>query len=227
MNRRYLPDGSAALVPWTAALVLLAAGCGGLAWSPAGDFSRGYAPALYETTAFGPSELEALAVLAAADEAEAAAEEVSPEVEGPARKRIQSAGPRVGLVIVTGNDAKTLKDEYDVAPVLTVVGWQFEYQYAAAEFGPVGLVEFVPLIAGMEQSQFIPTVNVLVGMRTASDNEFGIGANISPGENVVGLTVSVGKTFRADGMSLPMNFAVVSVKDSLRISFTMGWNMEQ
>jgi hypothetical protein len=139
--------------------------------------------------------------------------------------RVCSAGPRVGLVVVAGQAADQLKAAYGADPVLTAWGWQWEYQYESTPGGPSGLVEFVPLLLGTEQGLTIPTANLLFGMRTAGDKEFAVGPNIT--EDGVGLTLAVGKTFRPGGMSLPVNFAVVSGADGVRTSITVGWNLRQ
>ena len=157
--------------------------------------------------------------------------------------KLQSAGPRCGLIAVTGRAADLLKAK-DISPVLTTWGWQFEYQYETSPEGPVGLVEFIPLITGMEQGLPVVSVNVLFGLRTADDWEFALGPNVGPaskwetdpmsgeeqyaGQTVgIGLTAAVGRTFKAGPMNLPVNFAIVSNADGVRFSITFGWNMLQ
>jgi hypothetical protein len=139
--------------------------------------------------------------------------------------QITSAGPRFGLLYVTGEAAEILKTEYDAQPIVTAWGWQIEYQYESSLNGPTGLVEFVPLIAGMEQGLAIPTANVLLGLRTANDNEFVVGPNVSP--SGIGLTAAVGKTFHAGPLNLPVNLAIVSNGQGVRYSVTFGWNIRQ
>ncbi len=131
----------------------------------------------------------------------------------------------MGLICVTGEAADKLKAGYDAGPLLTAWGWQWEYQYETSEDGPTGLVEFVPFIAGMEQGLPIPVANVLFGMRTATDREFAVGPNLSL--SGIGLTVALGKTFRAGPMNLPVNFALVSNAEGVRYSITFGWNIRQ
>jgi hypothetical protein len=139
--------------------------------------------------------------------------------------QITSAGPRFGLLYITGEAAETLKTEYDAQPIVTAWGWQIEYQYETSPDGPTGLVEFVPLIAGMEQGLAIPTANILLGLRTANDKEFVVGPNVSP--SGIGLTVAVGKTFHAGPLNLPVNLAIVSNGQGIRYSVTFGWNIRQ
>lgn len=46
--------------------------------------------------------------------------------------QITSAGPRFGLLYVTGEAAEILKTEYDAQPLVTAWGWQIEYQYESS-----------------------------------------------------------------------------------------------
>jgi hypothetical protein len=151
-----------------------------------------------------------------------------PRRPAPKRSKIrswngESAGPRVGVVHVTGEAVEALRTEFEVEPTLSIWGWQFEYQYLTEEGGPTGLVEFVPLVAGLEQGQALPSLNMLCGIRTATGNEFVIGPNLSP--SGFGLTVAIGRTTKSGSMSMPYNFAVVSNSSSIRYSFTFGWNL--
>jgi len=152
----------------------------------------------------------------------------------------RSAGPRFGLVQVTGEAADALRSEHGASPTLTAWGWQWEYQYESLANGPTGLLEFVPILAGLEQGLVIPTVNVLFGIRAPGGFEVAAGPNISPvtapdedgdGEREVsaglGLTFALGYNFRIGEMNLPVNLAYVSNEDGPRYSLTFGWNLRQ
>ena len=136
----------------------------------------------------------------------------------------ESCGPRFGFVSVTGEAADQLA-MIDADPVLTLWGWQFEFRYEAGEGGPTGLVEIIPLIAGMEQELFFPSLNVLLGLRTQQGTEICVGPYIS--ETGRGLTFAIGHTVRQGRMSLPFNLGVTSTKEGVRTSFTFGWNITQ
>lgn len=164
---------------------------------------------------------------------------LEPRSDAPA-SGIQSAGPRFGMIYVTGDAADALESKEDASPVLTAWGWQFEFQYETSPGGPTGLVELVPVVVGMDQGLFIPSMNVLFGLRTADDWEFGVGPNLGPrvgpdededGEPDVGfgvgLTCTVGKTFRAGELNMPVNLAAVLGGDGARVSVMIGWNMRQ
>src|SRR5688572_31694897 len=72
------------------------------------------------------------------------------------------------------------KDIHLVRPLVSQFGWQFEKRLYTNEQGLTALTEFVPLISGLEQGVALPSLNWLVGVRTASGTEFGIGPNITP-----------------------------------------------
>jgi hypothetical protein len=134
-----------------------------------------------------------------------------------------SAGPRMGAVLVSGEAADALETEFDAGPVLTAWGWQFEYQYDASNGGPVGLVEIVPLILGLDQGLAIPTVNLLFGIRSPDKWEVVAGPNVSVGG--VGMCFAIGKTYASGSMNMPVNFAIVSSDQGVRYSLTFGWNL--
>jgi hypothetical protein len=134
-----------------------------------------------------------------------------------------SAGPRMGALLMTGNGAEALRKQYDVDPFMTAWGWQFEYQYIGSGDGPIGLVEFVPLVIGLDQGLTIPSANLLFGMRLPNNVEFAAGPNVSP--NGSGMCVAVGKTFTFGSMRMPVNAAIVSSDAGVRYSVTLGWNL--
>jgi len=134
----------------------------------------------------------------------------------------ESSGPRMGLVVATGEAADQLEAR-DLDPVLSLLGWQFEMQHQGALDGPTGLVQFIPLVAGMEQELSLASLNILFGIRNVSDFEFAAGPYISG--TGTGFTVAAGKTFRAGRMAMPVNLGYTSTKEGPRYSLTFGWNI--
>jgi len=137
--------------------------------------------------------------------------------------RASAGGPRMGLVMVTGEAADQLEMAYDAGPMLTTWGWQFELQYGTEGADLEGIVEIIPLITGMDSELSFKSLNVLMGMRGADGFELCAGPYLS--ETGRGLTIAVGKTVRTGSMSLPINFAVTSTKEGARYSLTFGWNL--
>lgn len=106
---------------------------------------------------------------------------VNPDVD-----RLNLSGPRFGFTFFTGvaGDviaAKSNEGGFNGRPnFMYNLGYQFEIQYLNA--GKLqALFEIIPMITGMEQSLFLPTINVLHGLRH----------NIHGYEIAVGLSLGV------------------------------------
>lgn len=75
---------------------------------------------------------------------------------------------------------------------------------------PTGVVELIPLIGGVEQGLFLPSLTFAVGLRTKNGFEFGAGPNISLAG--VGLALAIEKNIPAGQLNFLINFSVVSSK---------------
>jgi hypothetical protein len=101
-------------------------------------------------------------------------------VNNPGAKRLSLSGPRMGLTFITGNNANRIMAKGDVGgfeayPVMSQFGYQFETQYLnSGDFQ--ALVEFVPLVTGIDQGLFIPSLTLLNGFRNNKNGwEFAFG----------------------------------------------------
>jgi hypothetical protein len=132
-------------------------------------------------------------------------------------------GPRVGFTVLSAGVVDKAKEQgTDVSPFITQFGWQFESQLFRLPNGVSALVELVPLVGGLEQGLFIPSISGIIGMRGAKGFEFGIGPNVTPlGASVV---LALGTSFHSNGINFPLNLAVVPGKDGLRTSLVLGFN---
>lgn len=169
---------------------------------------------------------------------------------GPLRQN----GPRVGVtllapgVVARINDATRdggVGDRIDPSfPVITQFGWQFEFRTFQSPGGLTGLAEVVPLLSGLDRGLLIPTLTVVSGLRTRSGVELGVGPNVSltPQERTrrredrysgeepldldvrLGLAVVAGVNARVDGVSVPVNAAVVFGDGGARLSLLLGLN---
>ena len=84
------------------------------------------------------------------------------------------------------------------------------------------VAEFVPLVGGLEQGKFIPSISGILGIRGPKGFEFGLGPNVTPlGANLV---LAMGTSFRSNGINFPVNLAVVPGKDGARVSLMFGFN---
>jgi hypothetical protein len=132
------------------------------------------------------------------------------------------SGPRFGVSLVKGDNANRLKDKFDVNPIVSQFGWQFETRFLSTPDGFAGLSEWIPLVAGVEQGVFLPSLTWLIGFRTGKGSEIGFGPNISLGG--VGLVLAGGITARTETLNFPFNLAVALYKKSVTVTFLVGFN---
>lgn len=118
-------------------------------------------------------------------------------------------GPRVGLTYLAAGTTRTrIADAFnrsDITPLISQFGWQFETRIFTLESGAAGLVEFVPLIGGLEQGLFLPSANFLIGFRGANGVEFGVGPSASLAG--FGLVLAAGASFKIGKVTFPFNVA--------------------
>ena len=152
-----------------------------------------------------------------------AAAQVVPPPLTPA-ETMNLSGPRVGMTFLdTGVRAQLLEERrLDLGPMISQFGWQKERRFMSSPTGFTGVTEFVLLAGGLDQGVLIPSLNWLVGARTAEGFEFAVGPNLTPAG--VALAAAAGVTFRAGNLNIPVNFAVVPSKSGLRFSMLAGFN---
>ena len=132
-------------------------------------------------------------------------------------------GPRLGFTIISGEMADKLKDDYDAIPIVTQFGWQFEWRFFSLEDGTSGVVEIIPLVGGVEQNLFLPSLSVLIGIRSKKGLEFGVGPNVS----ITGFAIAFagGVTVKTGQLNWPINIAYVPSTEGARLTFLFGFNM--
>ena len=132
-------------------------------------------------------------------------------------------GPRIGFTVLTGGALSKAREGLPALnPFLTQFGWQFEGRLFRMPNGVSGLVEFVPLVGGLEQGMFLPSLSGLLGIRGPKGFEVGVGPNVSPlGANLV---LALGTSFRSNGINFPVNLAVVPGNGGARVSLLFGFN---
>jgi hypothetical protein len=93
-------------------------------------------------------------------------------------------GPRLGFTYFTGTAAKYLtapetEGGFNAFPMMFQFGYQFEKQYLN-EGNFQALVEVVPMVTGVDQGLFIPSLTILQGMRNNKNGfEFALGPSFS------------------------------------------------
>ena len=67
---------------------------------------------------------------------------------------------------------------------------------------------------------------MIFGLRTSGGFEFGLGPSLTlgtPNGFSSGIVAAAGKTFRINGVQLPLNLAYAFDKDGERLSIVTGW----
>jgi hypothetical protein len=136
---------------------------------------------------------------------------------------INLTGPRLGFTVITVKSADKLKDDFNASPFITQFGWQWETRFFTTEDGLTGVTEFVPLIGGLEQGLFLPSLNLLVGLRAKSGFEFGAGPNVAL--TGAAYVIAVGSTSRHGSVNFPVNVSAVLSQKGVRISLIFGFNV--
>ena len=140
---------------------------------------------------------------------------------------VDMSGPRFGLTMLNQKSVDTLleKKGITVQPMISQFGWQFERRLYTNGDGVTMLMEWVPLVSGLDQGLALPSLNWMTGLRTAGGSEFGIGPNITP--LGVGLVFAAGVTMKTGALHVPFNFAVATSKYGPRISIMTGFNVRR
>mgnify|MGYP003663074283 CR=1 FL=1 len=124
------------------------------------------------------------------------------------------AGPRLGMTLITaGPLADFLHEGFDFDEddrygstgdaFTTQYGWQWESRFADGGGSVVGIVEWIVLVAGMEQGKFLPSATSIIGARTDGGMEFGVGPNLSL--SGIGMVFGIGYNFKSGKLNLPVN----------------------
>ena len=136
-------------------------------------------------------------------------------------------GPRLGITVIAGdNELSRRLDEENIGRQISQFGWHFEYQIIPDGGGPQFVVQFTPLIGGVEYGKVIPGATLAMGIRFPRGYEFGLGPNITltKGDTPpTALVVGVGKTFNYGGVSIPLNLVYTTNPDGNRVSFIIGY----
>ncbi len=145
------------------------------------------------------------------------------------------SGPRFGLTYVgIKEELKAYLRPGEFHRVISQFGWHFEHQITPEGGGPQFVIQFVPMVAGVEHGFFIPHATIAVGIRLPGGFESGIGPNIqlpknlaSEGKVTSALVVAVGKTFHYGGVNIPVNIAYTINPNGNRVSFILGYAIQR
>jgi len=136
-------------------------------------------------------------------------------------------GPRLGVTYIPGNGelVQKLKDK-QIGRTISQFGWHFEWAVIPNGGGPSFVIEFVPLVGGVEYGKLIPSATLAMGVRMPNGIEFGMGPNLLiGGEKVINpaLVLALGKSFNYSGVSIPINLVFATNKAGNRVSLIFGY----
>ncbi|MGZ5243294.1 MAG: hypothetical protein ACXWW0_05410 [Bacteroidia bacterium] len=105
-------------------------------------------------------------------------------INNPGAEKLVLSGPRIGLTVVLGDAGKRITADrenggWEGYPVMTIFGYQKEIQYLN-EGNFQALLEIIPVVAGLDQNLFNPSLSILNGFRSNRDGwEFALGPQFS------------------------------------------------
>ncbi|HEX8299411.1 MAG TPA: hypothetical protein VF594_09655 [Rubricoccaceae bacterium] len=148
------------------------------------------------------------------------------------------SGPRAGITILSAGTVREINETFGECdyspqgecrredlistslPVVTQFGWQFERQMAQTSGGLAIITESVLLVGGLERGLALPSASLIVGVRTATGLELGVGPNLSATGAAYAITVGVANP--VGEINVPLNAAVVLGRDGPRFSLLVG-----
>jgi len=138
---------------------------------------------------------------------------------------IKLSGPRFGVTSIKGAQGDML-EQAGLSTLRSQFGWQFETRYFETESGFQGLIEWVPLVAGLETDDPALSLNLLVGFRTRSGFEMGVGPNVSTaGGGEFAIIYAAGYSVKFDNVYFPINFAIAPSSESVKYTLLVGFNL--
>jgi hypothetical protein len=125
-------------------------------------------------------------------------------INTPYEIKLRTDGPRIGVTVFTGGVGEVIRAEkndggYHAYPFMMNFGYQFEKQYInSGNFQ--ALVEVIPMVTGLDQGLFIPSVTGLLGFRNNKNGlEFALGPTLNLIKEARVYTDSLGRVVVSDG----------------------------
>lgn len=127
-------------------------------------------------------------------------------------------GPRVGVTYISPGTSADYLAYAGKQPLVTQFGWQFEGRLFTVDGNTQGMIEFIPLVGGMEQGLFIPSASLMLGVRFGDKRPFelGIGPNFSVVKDykrettgAMGVVFAFGTSLKSGNINFPINIAFV------------------
>jgi hypothetical protein len=141
------------------------------------------------------------------------------------------SGPRMGLMMAPGDGAiaRRLRD-HGLGSVVSQFGWQFERRIVPFGGGPQLVTEAIPLFGGVEYGKLVPSLTLVMGVRSPSGFEFGMGPSFTvvsaTGINA-GLVIAAGKSLNYGAVCIPLNLAVSTNPKGTMVTLIAGYAIDQ
>lgn len=139
-------------------------------------------------------------------------------------------GPRLGVTLVPRETVLSAEmKKKNIGRMLSQFGWHFEYQVVPDGGGPSFVIQFVPLVGGVEYGTLIPSGTLAMGVRLPGGIEFGLGPNaiVTPTKITSALVMSVGQNFNYGGVNIPLNFVFATNPNGNRFSIVFGYAIQR
>lgn len=150
------------------------------------------------------------------------AAELDNSINNPYQLKLRADGPRMGFTYFTGQNSTIMQSAtsqggFNSNPYMFQFGYQFEKQYLN-EGNFQALFEVIPMISGLDQGRFIPSMTFLNGLRNNKNGwEFAFGPSFALSQSAQGYLDSAGKWTLLSNMptySNKNNFEVIERLDS-------------
>jgi hypothetical protein len=140
------------------------------------------------------------------------------------------SGPRMGLMMAPGDGSITRRlRDHGLGSVVSQFGWQFERRVVPFGGGPQLVTEAIPLFGGVEYGKIVPSLTLVMGVRSRSGYEFGMGPSFTvvsaTGLNA-GLVIAAGKSFDYGAVCIPLNLAVSTNPKGTMVTLIAGYAID-
>ena len=157
--------------------------------------------------------------------------ESGPTGQSPQLLRSGWSGPRMGLMMAPGDGSITRRlRDHGLGSVVSQFGWQFERRVVPFGGGPQLVTEAIPLFGGVEYGKIVPSLTLVLGARSPSGFEFGMGPSFTvvsaTGINA-GLVIAAGKSIDYGAVCIPLNLAVSTNPKGTMVTVIAGYAIDQ
>ena len=151
-------------------------------------------------------------------------------------------GPRIGVTYVAADPEEFNEklqemfpnDDRKYIPFFTQFGINFEQRIRLGSTKSHFAFQEVLIVGGIDQGIFVPSFSILIGFRSHTGFEFGLGPNFivkwtqEELELATSVVYAIGWTFPFHNVYIPLNLAVIPTPDDghPRISLVSGFNFK-